>query len=122
MSSNVVAAGAALDTLIHQFSDPLSFYREMVQNSLDAGSPRVDINVREEAGQMVVSVEDWGKGMTAEVIDTQLTRLFSGHHGFVFQIPREFLDGSRHSVYAYGLDTDNKTGNPELSGSPAILL
>ena len=32
----------ALDNLVDQFSDPLVFLRELVQNALDAGSPEVD--------------------------------------------------------------------------------
>ena len=75
----VASAGGALQTLIHQFSDPLSFYRELVQNALDAGSLHVSVTTtyddsKEEAQ---ISIEDSGSGMTSHVIDTQLTRLFA---------------------------------------------
>lgn len=74
---DVCKAGAALETLVHQFSDPLSFYRELIQNSLDAGSVRVDIRLFQEDGATVVEVADQGEGMTADLLDTKLTRLFS---------------------------------------------
>lgn len=77
--SDVAAAGGALQTLIHQFSDPLSCYRELVQNALDAGSMVVNIRVTyvHSKKQAQISVEDSGTGMTSHVIDTQLTRLFA---------------------------------------------
>ena len=74
----IISAGSALQTLVHQFSDPLSFYRELVQNALDAGSRQVDIEMDYNAqGQTVITVEDSGMGMTSEIIDSQLTCLFS---------------------------------------------
>lgn len=74
----IIGAGSALQTLVHQFSDPLSFYRELVQNALDAGSRHVDIQMNyTEKGQTEILVEDGGMGMTAEIIDAQLTCLFS---------------------------------------------
>ncbi|MGB1275507.1 MAG: hypothetical protein ACPG77_07140, partial [Nannocystaceae bacterium] len=39
----------ALDKLVNQFSDPLSFLRELIQNALDAGSREVDVWVDFEA-------------------------------------------------------------------------
>ena len=77
--SEVASAGGALKTLIHQFSDPLSFYRELVQNALDAGSMHVDVHLTydESTGQAQIAIEDGGVGMNANVIDTQLTRLFA---------------------------------------------
>jgi hypothetical protein len=73
----------ALDELVGQFSDPLSFLRELVQNALDAGSDEVDVSVCYEAatsgkeGVAVIRVDDFGVGMTREIIETRLTRLFS---------------------------------------------
>ena len=31
--------------VIAQFADPLAFYRELVQNAIDAGSPSVEIRI-----------------------------------------------------------------------------
>lgn len=77
-SEHVVQAGGALETLVHQFSDPLSFYRELIQNALDAGSRVIEVDVSFcEPSEVVISVEDSGLGMTAEIIDSQLTCLFS---------------------------------------------
>jgi hypothetical protein len=77
-SQDIISAGSALQTLVHQFSDPLSFYRELVQNALDAGSYYVDVQVNYTAqGQTEITVEDSGMGMTADIIDSQLTCLFS---------------------------------------------
>ena len=74
----IIGAGSAFQTLVHQFSDPLSFYRELVQNALDAGSRYVDISMSYTSdGQTEIVVEDSGQGMTAEIIESQLTCLFS---------------------------------------------
>ncbi|MBN1773798.1 MAG: ATP-binding protein [Deltaproteobacteria bacterium] len=87
----------ALDTLVHQFADPLSFYRELIQNAVDAGSPQVEVRLeyREPAagapgpGTAVIHVEDWGDGMDRRIIDTKLTRLFSsGKDGDLTKIGR----------------------------------
>lgn len=73
---------AATDTfhnLVHQFSDPLAFYRELVQNAVDAGTQRVDIEVSYDAarGMGIATVQDDGEGMDLAVINTRLTRLFA---------------------------------------------
>jgi hypothetical protein len=79
-----VDVGDALDDLVNQFADPMSFFRELIQNALDAGSSEVDIEIEFEptskdpnAGAMIVIVTDYGEGMDRTIIDTQLTRLFS---------------------------------------------
>jgi hypothetical protein len=79
-----VDVGDALDELVNQFADPMSFFRELIQNSLDAGSDEVEIdfefepsNADREHGAMIVIVTDFGGGMDREIIDKQLTRLFS---------------------------------------------
>lgn len=75
---HIVSAGGALETLVHQFADPLSFYRELIQNALDAGSRVIEVDVTfQEPATAVISVEDTGSGMTAQIIDSQLTCLFS---------------------------------------------
>ncbi len=79
-----VDVGDALDELVNQFADPMSFFRELIQNALDAGSDDVEIEFEFEpsesdpdTGAMVVIVTDFGCGMDREIIDKQLTRLFS---------------------------------------------
>jgi hypothetical protein len=78
-----IEAGDTLDNLVQQFSDQFAFLRELVQNSIDAGSTRVDIdfeytpNKDNDKGVFVLHINDTGEGMTREVIDTKLTRLFS---------------------------------------------
>ena len=69
----------ALELLVRQFSQPLAFLRELVQNALDAGTNRVDVAVSHdsESGCAVVEVADTGEGMDRAIIDGQLTRLFS---------------------------------------------
>ena len=76
MTHDPTAAGA-LEQLVHQFSDPLSFYRELIQNSIDAGSTEVEVSLEHTDGVIVIRVDDWGEGMNPEIIDTRLTRLFS---------------------------------------------
>lgn len=76
-------AGDTLEQLIQQFSDPYTFLRELIQNSIDAGTKRVDVWFEFEPfeggamGAMKLHVDDTGEGMNREIIDTQLTRLFS---------------------------------------------
>lgn len=75
----MVTSNDALEQLISQFAQPLSFLRELVQNSLDAESTEVEITVDldSDSGQIFIRVEDNGLGMTEEIIDSRLTRLFS---------------------------------------------
>ena len=73
--------GEALETLVHQFSDPWSFLRELIQNAIDADSPEIDVRIDHQDGHdgglMTVEVVDAGVGMDRQIIDTRLTRLFS---------------------------------------------
>ena len=64
--------------VISQFADPKAFYRELVQNAIDAGSPSVEIKLEydEPAQRMRVSVRDRGEGMTRDVVENQLLVLF----------------------------------------------
>ncbi len=88
----------ALDKLIHQFADPLSFYREVIQNALDAGSEEIEIYLTYEAGQgdtsgvTIIHIDDWGVGMTREIIEKRLTRLFSSSK-----------DGDRTKIGKFGI-------------------
>ena len=79
-----ISVDDALDNLVDQFANPLSFYRELIQNALDAGSPGVDILLEFEEpkrpgapGVAVIHVDDFGEGMDRAIIDSRLTRLFS---------------------------------------------
>ncbi len=77
-------AAQALDNLVDQFARPLDFLRELVQNAIDAGSPRSAIWFRFRpareaglAGVLEIHVDDQGEGMDESVIDNELTRMFS---------------------------------------------
>ena len=77
-------AEQALANLVNQFARPLDFLRELAQNSIDAGSPRIEVAVAWEApkqpgvdGVLRIHVDDFGDGMDEDIIDNQLTRLFS---------------------------------------------
>lgn len=72
----------ALDNLVKQFANPMDFLRELIQNSIDAGSSRIEVELRyrdegDRQGVVEVEVRDFGQGMDEDVIDSQLTRLFS---------------------------------------------
>lgn len=74
----------AVDNLVTQFSSALDFYRELVQNSIDAGSAAIEIwldFIPDESGGaggvIEIHVDDGGDGMTEQIIDDQLTTLFS---------------------------------------------
>ncbi len=64
--------------IIAQFADPLAFYRELIQNSIDAGSPSVDIKLEYDASASVlrVALRDRGEGMTRDILENQLLVLF----------------------------------------------
>ncbi len=85
-----VGADEALESLVGQFADPLAFLRELVQNSLDAGSTRIDVrfDFEDEAqkgddepevvgGLARITVADNGEGMNEGIIDRYLLTLFS---------------------------------------------
>ncbi len=94
--SRTAPAHEALDELVNQFADPLSCFRELIQNAVDAGSPAVDVSFEfraeadtPERGAMVIHVDDYGEGMNREIIDKRLTRLFSsGKDGDLTKIGR----------------------------------
>src|SRR4051794_16186228 len=64
--------------VIAQFADPNAFYRELVQNSIDAGTPSIDIRLDYDDAEhrMHIVVRDRGAGMTREIIENQLLVLF----------------------------------------------
>lgn len=74
---------ALLDRLVAQFEGPYDFLRELVQNSLDAGSDRAEVALEvhegDDAEEVVyeLRVADAGSGMDEAVIDGGLTRLFA---------------------------------------------
>jgi molecular chaperone HtpG len=77
----VAEAGADLiEDLVHQFSDPFAFYRELIQNSIDAGSSRIEVSLRyepgAEGGLLRAQVADWGEGMTRGIIEQDLVTKF----------------------------------------------
>lgn len=71
-----------VDNLVTQFSSALDCFRELVQNSIDAGSPRIDIWTEYQAGEghegvISIHVDDFGEGMDEAIIDNELTQLFA---------------------------------------------
>lgn len=85
---------AIINEVVHQFADPLAFFRELVQNSIDAGSGEIAVSFEWADGQATLRVDDFGEGMTREIIESKLTRLFAsskdedftkiGHFGIGF--------------------------------------
>lgn len=75
----VAATASALDQLVSQFAQPLAFLRELVQNSLDASTELIEVEVDYDgqADCCFVRVRDTGVGMDRDIIDTKLTRLFA---------------------------------------------
>ena len=65
-----------VDDIIAQFADPLAFYRELVQNAIDADSPSVEVELVHDTRVMTVRVRDRGCGMTRDVLENQLLVLF----------------------------------------------
>jgi len=81
--TDVAIDDAVLDRLIEQFASPYDFLRELVQNGMDAGTSRIDVelHVHGDEGSDEVAFElvviDDGCGMTEAVIDAELARLFA---------------------------------------------
>jgi len=76
----VNASGGIVEELVHQFTDPFAFYRELIQNSIDAGSTRIEVSLSyrpsPKQGLLLVSVSDWGEGMNRDVIENYLVTKF----------------------------------------------
>ncbi len=77
-------AEQAMSNLVNQFARPMDFLRELVQNSIDAGTPRIDVYLSwvpaeddTDEGVLQIHVDDHGEGMDEQILDNQLTRLFS---------------------------------------------
>lgn len=84
MSTNAARSlvDQALENLVNQFARPMDCLRELVQNSLDAGTPRIEVAIdyapeSEDHGVLKIHVDDFGEGMNEDIIDNQLTRMFS---------------------------------------------
>lgn len=84
IATSQTLAAQALENLVNQFARPLDFLRELVQNSIDAGSPRVEVWLSYAAprkgaleGVVEIHVDDFGDGMDEHLIDSQLTKMFS---------------------------------------------
>lgn len=65
--------------LVDQFSDPFTCLRELVQNAMDAGTETIEVKTRylDDPGGVMLEIRDFGAGMTRDIIDTKLTRLFA---------------------------------------------
>ena len=79
---DLALAAAMVENLATQFKSALDFYRELVQNSIDAGTPRVDVWLEYQPGEggegaIVIHVDDFGEGMTEAIVDNELTQLFA---------------------------------------------
>lgn len=68
--------------LVTQFADPFDALRELAQNSIDAGTSRVEfwldfLPSDGPLGTIELHVDDFGEGMDETIIDNQFTRLFA---------------------------------------------
>ena len=69
--------GGIVGDVVRQFADPYAFYRELVQNAIDAGATRVRVRIdRGPDGDVHCAVQDDGKGMDSETIESKLLVLF----------------------------------------------
>ena len=82
MARPAEASDDLLAQLVDQFSDPFAFFRELIQNSIDAGSTRVEVTVRYAPGSRgkkglaTAQVADWGEGMNRTIIEKFLLTKF----------------------------------------------
>lgn len=64
--------------MVRQFADPYAFFRELVQNGIDAGASAIEVSIEKlSEGLVATSVTDDGCGMTRETIEGPLLTLFS---------------------------------------------
>ncbi|MBI2362335.1 MAG: ATP-binding protein, partial [Elusimicrobia bacterium] len=70
------AVPSIVKDLVDQFDRPLDFFRELIQNAIDAGSNRIDVSVEHDGEKAVIRVEDDGEGMDEYIIDNFLLVLF----------------------------------------------
>lgn len=64
--------------MVRQFADKHAFLRELVQNGIDAGATRIEVQIdRDDSGVCRTSVSDDGCGMPRAVIEGPLLTLFS---------------------------------------------
>ncbi len=75
--SDGAGAQDVLDDLIKQFADPLACLRELIQNAVDAGSDVVEVRAFRDGEYGVLEIQDHGEGMTKEIIENKLVRLFA---------------------------------------------
>jgi molecular chaperone HtpG len=75
-----MASPDLVEELVHQFSDPYAFYRELIQNSIDAGSSRIEVTLsyrpERSSGLAIAQVQDWGEGMNRRIIEDYLLTKF----------------------------------------------
>lgn len=73
-------ADDVVEDLVHQFTDPFAFYRELIQNSIDAGSSRIEVTLcfrpGKQQGLLTAAVADWGEGMNRDLIENYLVTKF----------------------------------------------
>lgn len=70
------AVPSIVKDLVDQFDRPLDFFRELIQNSIDAGSNRIDVSFEHDGEKVIIHVEDDGEGMDEYIIDNFLLVLF----------------------------------------------
>jgi len=69
-------ADETLDDLVAQFSDRYAFARELIQNSLDAGAARIELDLSWSDGTLSLAFVDDGEGMDRATIEGYLLTLF----------------------------------------------
>ncbi len=64
--------------IIEQFADRFAFYRELIQNAIDANTESIEVTIRYDDGRKILTalVEDHGDGMPREIIEDGLLVLF----------------------------------------------
>ena len=74
--------------LVRQFADPYAFFRELVQNAIDAESRNIRVDIaRDDEGALLFSVRDAGEGMDRDILENKLLVLFrSGKEGVAGKI------------------------------------
>ena len=71
-----------VELLVQHFTDQFAFVREAIQNSILAGSGRVEITCHQGEPECEIRIEDWGAGVSLETVREKIIPVTQGDWDF----------------------------------------